>query len=695
MKFHVFKNIATPTDWENAIYFDIETADNIEIMRKIVENELTIDEKIKYLNPANLKHLSAGLWLNDFDIVHEFENFTYKRVENAVIYYNKREIDVITAVNFLLLLADAYERRTFVAHNGKKFDFLIFIYHPQTTLRYAKNTFYLQKKRNYYKLVDTMDIAKSIGVMKLDELAQKFNVVRKNLMTATDINEYNANDVYVLMNVAKEFERLGFHATPTRTARLWLADVMKKHKLEKIAQAKISLDYIGGRTEVFKHFAKNINVFDANSLYPTVMCEFKFPSLQGNRVMFSKISNIDTVKRYIDKKLANVWSNNLNTPFDLKRAFDEEFDTQFILFVEIEDFNDEIEEYQKKFASQYFPFSYFDKGKRYFRLQKGKIYQVQGYEVAFLRFFNWKLLGGYSFLTSKLFFADEMRELYAERQRLKREGNDLQLLYKIIMNSSYGIFGLRDIVVKELDKYKNELGTFFLEMRECRKFGEKGICYTDTLVRQDVFISLESDKKVVIARDFSTFSVPLWATHITSCARFWLHSVMLFLTKLNKMVYYCDTDSVFTDADVSDFEKLCLLGNNLLEWKHETSIEKAFFFAPKSYILKFSNENLKIKAKGLGNALEKEVITQRVFKNSSAIVKNDVIKIDKRFVNPLSPTKKIPDNSLNSVWNDKELTFIQAFPHDFIISEFPEVANDYLKVIAIALPTMKNELIFV
>ena len=160
MKFHVFKNIATPTDWENAIYFDIETADNIEIMRKIVENELTIDEKIKYLNPANLKHLSAGLWLNDFDIVHEFENFTYKRVENAVIYYNKREIDVITAVNFLLLLADAYERRTFVAHNGKKFDFLIFIYHPQTTLRYAKNTFYLQKKRNYYKLVDTMDIAK-------------------------------------------------------------------------------------------------------------------------------------------------------------------------------------------------------------------------------------------------------------------------------------------------------------------------------------------------------------------------------------------------------------------------------------------------------------------------------------------------------------------------------------------------------
>jgi len=428
--------------------------------------------------------------------------------------------------------------------------------------------------------------------------------------------------------------------------------------------------------------------FDANSLYPSVMSKFLFPPMIGNEVKFAKINDyfFSDIQKYIIEKLKKLWNEEIENQFELHKNFEKTFDYHFLLYVKINGIKNEIPEWQKSFAMNYFPFSFYRNEKRYFKFEKDMIYQVQGYEIVFLHFFNWEILGGYYWKPMKVFFADDMEKLYIERKRLKKENNPLQMLYKIIMNSTYGIFGLRDTKVEPLEKHRGKIGSFFMELQEGIRKGIEGKIYRDILLRQEVVIGKDLENgmnvKYYIGRDFSFFSIPIWATHITSSARYWLHLTMLFLTKMGKKIWYCDTDSVFTNATPEDFEKLQLLGDNLLQWKCEYSIEKALFFLPKCYILKI-NDEVKIKAKGVGKKLINEFVSQRISKEGNLIEKNKVGIIVKRFVNPLGAPKKIPDineKHWKSIWNTKEKTFLETFPHNEVLKMFPEITEEYIKV---------------
>lgn len=536
MKMHVFRSLAKETDWQGAVYFDVETVDTLEDMQRVKEGRVSIDEQLEFLNPRKAKYFAAGLWLNR-QRAKRIEGLELKKFYGGVIYYNTEPLTAKEIADYLLKIADLYGRKTFVAHNGKKFDFLIFL--ENSALHCVKGSFYIRNGRNYYKLVDTLDISKTFGAFSLQSLADKFKLKGKNLYTALSLQDYNVNDVYVLMNVAKQFEKLGFEATPTRTSRKWIQQQLDSAGIEVIKQKPINIDYIGGRTEPFRHLGFNVNVFDANSLYPSVMSLFQFPALYGNVVALSKIVDTKRVEEYVKQTLEDLWSNDFSNPFELKQAFEELFPTQGLFIVRIKGIRQDIEEWQKVFAEQYFPFSYFADGKRYFRLVPGKFYQVQGYELAYLHFFEWELLDGWTFKAERLFFAEAMAELYRKRRELKEQGNDLQLLYKIIMNASYGLFGLRDIVVKCIEEYNRAIGTVFMELKEGRKTIDnqlvRGLLYSDVIARQELFVPEKGDP-VVFAKDFSAISVPVWATHITSSARFWLHAVMLFLIKKGRKI---------------------------------------------------------------------------------------------------------------------------------------------------------------
>ena len=698
MKLHVFRSLAKETDWQGAVYFDVETVETLEEMQKVKEGNIDVEQQLEYLNPRRAKYFAAGLWLNR-QRTKKIAGLEYKKFYGGVIYYNTKPLTAKEIAEYLFIIAETYGRNTFVAHNGKKFDFLIFL--ENATLHYVKSSFFIRKGRNYYKLIDTLDISKTFGAYSLQSIAEKFNLKGKNLYTALSLQDYNVNDVYVLMNIAKQFQALGFEATPTRTSRKWIQEQMDRAGLECIKQDVVNIDYIGGRTEMFRHLGFNLNVFDANSLYPSVMSLFKFPALYGNKVVLNRVIDSQMVEQYLKDRLKELWQKEYSNPFELKEAFEENFDTQGLFIVRIKGIKRELPEWQRRFAERYFPFSYYENGKRYFRLKTDKVYQVQGYETAMLHFFDWELIDGYTFSTERLFFADSMAELYRKRRELKKQDNDLQLLYKIIMNASYGLFGLRDTVVKSLSEYDRRIGTVFMELRQGRKTidvqGEKqavkGILYSDVLTRQEVFLP-EKGAPVVFARDFSAVALPIWATHITSSARFWLHAVMLFLTKLGRDIWYCDTDSVFTNANVSDFVQLNLIGDDLLQWKYEYTADKVVFFAPKSYVATI-DDTVKIKAKGTGNALLKQFFSQYTFRSGQKIVDNQVKYILKRFANPMGIPKKIPQCETEyweSTWNDNELTFFESFDHSRIIQLFPEIAEKYLEALGNAAQTIKNEL---
>ena len=706
----MFTNLVNPIDWKECVYFDVETVSTIDEMRTVASKELTLEAQLNYLNPKNAKYFAVGVFTDNPLQVEGLQAF---KMDDRVVYYNTEPFTANEIADAVLCIADAYNRRVLVAHNGKKFDFLIFLnaMHDDylVHLRFQKHSYYLQCGRKYYRLVDTMDLAKAMQSPSLDKLSKLLGIGEKNLKNAETLQDYNVNDVLLLMDVGLKFKELGFQYTPTATARSYVNGVMEKIGITKIKQfpEDLGCDYVGGRTEVFYHKGENLYCYDANSLYPSVMAHFEFPKMEVRTVKNSlgeketigvvrlvKLAMLDCIKKRIDKYNATIWNPEPCNPFELKSRIEKVYGkTHVLLFVRITGIKDNLPEHAKQFAQRYFPFSYFDDGRRLFRFNPERIYQVQSYETAFLHFFEYEIVDGYYFYTDKFFLADEMQELYKERQKLKAECNLLQYFYKIVMNSSYGIFGLRDVIVQPLETYlkrrgrfKHGIGKFFLTVREGRKQGTKGIIYEDTLVRLQVFTPTESGApQLVVARDFSVFSLPIFAITITSHARFWLHAVIYYLIRNGYKVFYCDTDSVFTDAPAVVFQELSLLGKDMLQWKMEYEIDRAYFFVPKCYALKAKEIEI-VKAKGVGSTFVTQRTQTVVNKDSTKITNFENRVIERVFIKHTGFAAKIPDLSTpnwESKWNDDNVPSVAAFDHLRII-EFlktfsdEKYVNDYL-----------------
>jgi hypothetical protein len=711
LNYHAYVNIATPTRWADYVYFDVETVGSIEEMQRVATGELERDEKLKFLNPFNAKFFAAGVRGAPNPVLATELGLSYKTYrERWTIYYNEEPMSREQIALSLLSIADRLGKRGFVAHHGKRFDFLIFLRLAGLSLRVSKGTYYLQKGKRFYSLIDTIELGKALGKLSLNELAEHFIGKGKITFEAQTLSEYNVHDVYLLMKICKAFEKLKLHATPTRTARLWLAGIMKDKGVKRIVQPKIELlDYVGGRVEVFHHKGENLYCYDANSLYPSVMSCLLHPSAvkRGKSI----VVNVHEVAKPDDELARKVLQERINkeieraplcSPFDLL-TFMNSLKWHYLLFVRIKGIRQGLEPHLETFARKYFPFSFYDERRR-FVLDRQAVYQVQGYEVAFLKLFDWELLAGYFYKPSSLFFAAPMAELYKERQRLKREGNDLQLLYKIIMNSLYGTFGLRDYRVVELSGELQSLYFYVQGITKRRNMLQQSdaddfVHYRDAVRARDVLVSLTGKtKSYVQGKEFSFFSVPLWATSITSGARFWLHAVILALLSQGSKVYYVDTDSVYTDATPGQLEKIGLLGSAMLQWKLEAEIERFIAFAPKSYAY-VANKTLAIKAKGTGRGLIREAPTVIVHKaKQGRIVKDAETKeVVRRFANPFALPSKIPDRS-SPTWESKvnyeRAPFATAFPLSMVASFMPEIADEISRIYGEFTDACKVSLLF-
>jgi hypothetical protein len=90
------------------------------------------------------------------------------------------------------------------------------------------------------------------------------------------------------------------------------------------------------------------------------------------------------------------------------------------------------------------------------------------------------------------------------------------------------------------------------------------------------------------------FSAVHIAAAITSKARLALYKILL---EMEDHVYYCDTDSVYTDKYLylpSNYVDKNIIG----KWKHEHTISEAFFLNPKTYAFKTKEGEEIVKAKG-------------------------------------------------------------------------------------------------
>ena len=188
------------------------------------------------------------------------------------------------------------------------------------------------------------------------------------------------------------------------------------------------------------------------------------------------------------------------------------------------------------------------------------------------------------------YFKDMVDKLFQAKKDAEAEGNDARrAMSKIIVNSLYGFWGIKisDNEQMSINQFKNpEKKSAFINKHLCRNrllgFEDVG---KKTLVRTNE--KLDANCANIIIAQFTT-----------AYARTELYTLMKDLEKSKGGVYYCDTDSVITDLDLSKQENkslatkysLCVKGEKLGDLTNEAgTVEGGYklgvFLACKSYLL--------------------------------------------------------------------------------------------------------------
>ncbi|HEX14228.1 MAG TPA: hypothetical protein ENO40_07080 [Desulfurella acetivorans] len=473
-------------------------------------------------------------------------------------------------------------------------------------------------------LADSMNIYN----MSLEKLERSFKIERKTSNIKQDRENIEKYDRYEVIKYLEE-DCLNLYNILKQTFEFY---GVKKLTIASLSYYKLLNDYLfnkyrrddiirkfpdwvrgaykGGRVEVFKRYGRNLYYYDVNSLYPKVMFNNEFPIGRGyytNEYVFGKLGVYKlNVKKYkpIGFSLLSIHNENGK-----------------LLFVEGEN-------YEACLTSAEID------------------YMFENSEV-----FEFEVLEGLYFEHSEYIFEEFIDYFYTERKKLKQEGNPLEQIYKLTMNSCYGKFAEKQ--EKEVVIFSNAID----ENTERPMFDID--CQTSYHVEKK---NMPSKTNIVIA------------SFITAYARIYITDIMNKLFKNGYEVYYCDTDSVITNANE---KQMSLLGVEISEelgaLKLEHEIEEGYFILPKFYAI-IEKSNVKIKAKGfdiknmtiedIKLAFEGGTVnnkSKRMHKIKTALKKNEYIKIEdveKRLLNTVSDKRiYINDKSytLDRIYEKKTL----------------------------------------
>ncbi|CAO2812581.1 unnamed protein product [Amaranthus hypochondriacus] len=308
--------------------------------------------------------------------------------------------------------------------------------------------------------------------------------------------------------------------------------------------------YYGGHTDSYIPLGENLYYYDVNSLYPYVMKEFQMPG--GVPVWHGNLENkdLDSIFGFIEAYV--------ECPITIKRPF---------------------LPYRTKDNTLIFPTGEFI-GVYY--SEELKLARDIGYTVI--------PLSGYLYEKMDSPFNNFVSTLYSSRIEAKKAGNEaLSYVYKILMNSLYGRFGINP------------------------KSTTAEICDHDryiTLFKMDSFIHGDklSNNKYIVSYHVNTGNTPeSWnppkngavqlAAAITACAR-----IHMYKHISRDDCYYTDTDSVVLGNPLHD----SLISSSVLGmFKLEDKIRKGYFLAPKAYFYISMDDHKVLKYKGAAKNLIK------------------------------------------------------------------------------------------
>lgn len=292
--------------------------------------------------------------------------------------------------------------------------------------------------------------------------------------------------------------------------------------------------YFGGRVELFDiRFVENVSYYDINSLYPSVMINNTFhrPPYYITNFDISHISNPKTIGFY-----ANVDETNEIVPL--------------------------IPCHHN--SGLYFP-------------------AIKKYSFIFKEEYDYLLARGVPIECKITMFSDSLPEkpfAYLERfYEMKSKKDSMSYFYKILMNSTYGRFGI------DQEKETCEILPLNKDL-----LNDPDVIVVDDPVfpymKRNVLKTMKFDRNVVLS------------AKITALARLeltkWIHK----LIDSGVSVYYCDTDSIVCqESDILPFDDK-LLG----AFKKEHAFRWFQGLGNKEYVGAISDSEFIVKAKGVHNA---------------------------------------------------------------------------------------------
>lgn len=301
----------------------------------------------------------------------------------------------------------------------------------------------------------------------------------------------------------------------------------------------IRKSYLGGATDYYKAYGKDLYYYDVNSLYPYAMLK----PMPLNLIKTHK--NMDWIKN--------------NSDFD-----------KFFGFVKCKIIT------PKNILKPILPFKY--QGKTIFPIGSWTAtYFSEEIKEAMKLGYKFEFLEGYEFDKYHL-FNTYVHDFYEQKKIAK---GAQRFICKLHLNSLYGIMGRKQELIRTINVRKDEL----------YKYAITSIIHSIISVNEDIYVLLISDNlnndilnqlNIKLNSEYKSYQNKInsnvaIASAVTAYAR--IHMIPF---KLNTDCYYSDTDSIFTKTKLNHEQ----IGRDLGLMKDELKgklIKEAYFLGIKQY----------------------------------------------------------------------------------------------------------------
>ena len=406
--------------------------------------------------------------------------------------------------------------------------------------------------KSFFNSVDDyeMCVKQTNNIFNLKEYCEKYCLLDSKLVYEISL-KHLSECLGVIDNRMYDCQKIG---TGAGLSLNLFKHVFQKDELKQSPEKILNYEkkaYKGGRTEVFKKkFEKNENndsqlyYYDINSSYPSSMLE---------DMPFQYIKTIVYENEIIEKE--NITKHNLYLAKSIYKGNNKSFIPNLLI-----------------------------------RSDKGDIIASKNSDYAY----HWGIelieaidngceiyIREQHFYEEKKIFNTYANYYYNERLKVKKTNESKSMFYKLLLNSLYGKFGQKVFTKKSIISSNNEI--------------------YDIIGKDNKLINIEfiGDEKMIIeyetiGDEFEIGKLIRFSSYITALSRTKLSQIMRNIG--HKHIYYCDTDSIFTDKKPTiDF-----IDNNILgKWKLECIIKKALFLSPKSYYYEDIDEEICKKSKGV------------------------------------------------------------------------------------------------